>query len=158
MSHIPVNHPLRSFYRFLAALAGLYILVFGVVAFTKTKGFPAFSQTHTAWALGIRANLAFSIISILVGAVLIVGALLGRNIDHFINIWGGGAFMIIGILMLLLMETSANFFAFSMANVIVSFVIGCVLLLAGLYGKTGTREQAIHEEDVRHSVMPPDRA
>jgi hypothetical protein len=158
MSHIPVNHPLRSFYRFLAALAGLYILIFGVVAFTRTKSFPAFSQSETAWALGLRANLGFAIISIIAGAILVVSALLGRNIDHFINIWGGLAFMLIGILMLALLESNANFFAFSMVNVIVSFVVGTVLFTAGLYGKTGTREDAIREDAVRHYVTPADHA
>jgi uncharacterized protein DUF4383 len=152
MSHIPVNHPLRSFYRFLAALAGLYILIFGIVAFTMTKSFPAFSQTHTAWALGLRANLAFSIISIIAGAVIVVSALLGRNIDYFINIWGGVGFMLVGILMLLLINTSANFFAFSVVNVIISFIIGVVLFTAGLYGKTGSREDAMHEDALRHST------
>jgi Domain of unknown function (DUF4383) len=158
MSHIPVNHPLRSFYRFLAVLAGLYILVFGVVAFTKTKDFPGFSQTETAWALGLRSNLAFAIVSIIAGAVVIVGALLGRNIDHFINIWGGLAFMFFGVLLLALLDSDANFFAFSMANVIVSFIIGVVLFTAGLYGRTGSSDLAAHEDAMRHSVVQRDHA
>lgn len=158
MSHIPVNHPLRGFYRFLAALAGLYILVFGVVAFIKAKDFPAFSQTQTVRALGLHANLAFGVTSIVAGAVLLVGALLGRNIDRFINLWGGIAFMVVGILMLLLMETDANFFAFTMANVIVSFLVGTLLFAAGLYGKISTAEQALREDEMRHTLTPQGQA
>lgn len=158
MSHIPVNHPLRGFYRFLAALAGLYILVFGVVAFIKAKDFPAFSQTQTVRALGLHANLAFGVTSIVAGAVLLVGALLGRNIDRFINLWGGIAFMVVGILMLLLMETDANFFAFTMANVIVSFLVGTLLFAAGLYGKIGVAEQAPREDEARHTLTPQGQA
>lgn len=158
MAHLPVNHPLRGFYRFLATLVGIYILAFGVVAFSKTNGYPAFSQSQTAWALGLRSNLGFAIISIVAGAILFVGAALGRNFDHYINMVGGIGFLIAGIAMMGLMETNANFLAFSMANCIVSFVIGVVLFTAGLYGKTGTREQAQAEEKVRHAVVPQDRA
>ncbi|HZD96938.1 MAG TPA: DUF4383 domain-containing protein, partial [Micromonosporaceae bacterium] len=80
MSHIPVNHPLRTFYRFLATLAGLYILIFGIVAFVKTKGTPAFQQHSLPWVFGLHANLAFSIISIVAGIVVVLAALVGRNV------------------------------------------------------------------------------
>jgi hypothetical protein len=153
MAHTPINHPLRGFYRFLSALAGLYVLVFGVVAFTKTKGDPLFSQDHLAWALGLRSNLAFAILSIIAGAVILVAALLGRNIDHFVFLWGGGGFMIVGILMLALLESDSNFLGFSMSNCIVSFLIGAILVTAGLYTKTGTPDQAADEETFRHASV-----
>lgn len=151
MSHIPINHPMRTFYRFLSALVGLYVLVFGVVALARTKGTPAFSQDHLSWALGLRSNLGFAVISIVVGAIILVSALIGRNIDHFVNVGGGIFFMVAGMLMMVLMETNANFLGFSMANCIASFVIGTVLLAAGLYGKTGSAEDAVAEELARHS-------
>ncbi len=144
MSHIPVNHPLRSFYRFLAALAGLYVLVFGIVAFAKTSGngVGAFSQSHLQWALGLRANAGFAIISIVAGAVIVVAAVIGRNVDRYINVAGGLFFMVVGMGMMLLMRTDANFLGFSMANSIASFLIGTVLFAAGLYGKTESRKVA----------------
>jgi len=150
MSHIPVNHPLRTFYRFLAAVSGLYILVFGVVAFGKTSGNDLFDRQDLASALGLRGNLGFALMSIAAGAVILVCTLIGRNIDRAINMVGGIAFMAVGILMLCLLRTDANFLGFSMTNVIVSFVIGTVLFAAGLYGKTGTAEQAAAEEHARH--------
>ena len=153
MAHTPINHPLRGFYRFLSALAGLYVLVFGVVAFTKTKGDPLFAQDNLVWALGLRSNLAFAILSIIAGAIILVAALLGRNIDHFVFLWGGGGFMIVGILMLLLLESDSNFLGFSMSNCIVSFIIGTILLTAGLYTKSGTVEQAAAEDALRHSTL-----
>jgi hypothetical protein len=136
---IPVNHPLRPFYRFLAALAGLYVLIFGIVALTKTRGMTPFSQApnNNAWALGLRANLGFAIISIIAGAIVLVGAMIGRNVDRHINTYGGLAFMIVGMAMLLLLQTNADFLAFSMSNCVASFIIGTVLFSAGLYGKTG---------------------
>jgi hypothetical protein len=150
MSHIPVNHPLRTFYRFLATLAGLYILIFGIVAFVKTKGTPAFQQHSLPWVFGLHANLAFSIVSIVAGIVVVLAALVGRNVDRFINVVGGLAFMLMGMLMMALMVTDANFLGFSMVNCIVSFIIGTVLFTAGLYGKTGPAHLAYAEEAARH--------
>jgi hypothetical protein len=150
MSHIPVNHHLRPFYRFLAILAGVYVLIFGIVAFAKTKDLAAFEQHGLPWALGLRANLAFAIISMVAGVVIIVAGFIGRNVDRFIDVAGGIAFMLMGVLMMVLMETDANFLGFSMVNCIVSFIIGVVLFTAGLYGKTGPEHLARAEELARH--------
>ena len=87
---------------------------------------------------GLRTNLAFSIISIIAGVIVLGGAIVGGNFDHFINLFGGIVFLVAGILMLTLLETDANFLDFSMATCIVSFVIGIVLFTAGLYGRTGS--------------------
>lgn len=151
MSHIPVNHPLRTFYRGLATLAGLYILIFGIAAFVKTKGTPAFQQHDLPWVLGLHANLSFSIISILAGIVIVLAALVGRNVDRFINVVAGPAFILVGMLMMALMATDANFLGFSMVNCIVSFVIGIVLFTAGLYAKTGPADLAYAQDAVQHS-------
>jgi Domain of unknown function (DUF4383) len=149
MSHIPVNHPLRNFYRTLATIAGLFVLVFGIVALTKTTGSPAFEQHGLPSALGLRANLAFAVLSIPAGIVIIGAALIGRNVDRFINVAGGIAFMVVGMFMIALLRTDANFLGFTMVNVIVSFVIGTVLFTAGLYAKTGPAKLA-HAESVGH--------
>jgi hypothetical protein len=105
---------------------------------------PAFSQTakDNAWALGLRANLGFAVISIVAGAIILVCAMIGRNIDRHVNIWGGILFMAVGMAMLLLLQTNANFLTFSMSNCVVSFIIGTVLFSAGLYGKTGPSDSA----------------
>ncbi len=149
MSHIPVNHPLRTFYRFLAALAGLYIPVFGLVAATKAQG-PAFSQHDLVRVMGLQANLGFAVMSVVVGAFILVCTFIGRNVDRAVNLVGGLLFMVAGILMLTLLRTDANFLGFAMANVIVSFIIGTVLFAAGLYGRTGTPELAAAQEHARH--------
>ena len=67
MAHIPINHPLQPFYRVLAGLIGLYLVVFGTVGVIKTRGLPLFEQDGLPWVLGLRANLAFAILSIVVG-------------------------------------------------------------------------------------------
>lgn len=149
MAHSPVNHHLRPLYRVLAAIAGLYLLGFGLVGYAQTRGTDAFARGDTA-VLGLRTNVAFSLLSIVVGAVVLLAAVLGRNVDRAVNLVGGAAFLVVGGIMMALLRTDANVLNFSMATCVVSFVIGLVLLTAGLYGKSGSTEAAAAEELYRH--------
>lgn len=136
MAHTSVNHPLRPLHRILAGLAGLYVLVFGIVGTVKTSGTEAFGNPPE-YALGLRTNLAFSVISIVAGLVIIAVTAIGRNLDHKVNQAAGYGFVVVGFLMLTLLQTDANILNFSVATCVVSFVIGLVLLTAGLYSKVG---------------------
>lgn len=159
MAHLPVNHPARPFLRVLVVLTGLYILVFGIAGLVASWDEPFFSREDT-WALGLRTNPAFALLSIVVGAVVAVGAVYGHNIDHFINLWGGIVFLVAGIVMMTLLRTDLNLLNFAMVNCIVSFVIGTVMLTAGLYGKEGPPEFREAEEKLRHGEgpqVPPER-
>jgi len=135
MSHYPVNHPLRPVYRILAALAGVYILVFGVVGAVRAVGAPMFDRSDLV--LGLRTNLAFALMSIGAGAVILLAWFVGRNVDRAVNLWGGVGFMTVGTALLALLHTELNVLNFSMATVIVSFAIGLLLFTAGLYGLSG---------------------
>ena len=148
MAHIPVNHPYGPFYRVMAGLAGAYVLAFGVVGLIRTWGDPVFSR-EDVYALGLRTNLAFSVLSIVVGAVVLGGAVVGGMAAHWINMVGGAVFLFAGLAMLALMQTDANFLNFSVATCDVSFVIGLVMLTTGLYNKVGPPEVAEAEESFR---------
>jgi Domain of unknown function (DUF4383) len=147
--HTPVNHPLRPLYRVIGGLCGLYVLFFGIVGLIETRGTELFGNPP-AYALGLKTNMAFSLVSIVAGIIILAGTLIGRNIDQKINYYGGFVFMAMGILMLCLLQTDANFLNFSVATCVVSFVIGLALVTAGLYGKVGTAEDARAEEAFRH--------
>ncbi|HZM74993.1 MAG TPA: DUF4383 domain-containing protein [Candidatus Limnocylindrales bacterium] len=148
--HLPINHRLSGFYRFLAALAGIFLIVFGIVGLAQTLGDPLFDRADVA-ALGLRTNLAFSLLSIVVGAIVPLGAFIGGNLAHYLNLFGGGVFWLSGLVMLVLLQTDANIFNFQVATCIVSFLIGTLLVLAGLYGKSGTAEEEQAEDAFRHS-------
>jgi hypothetical protein len=152
--HLPINHRLSGFYRFLAALAGIFLLVFGIVGVVQTWGDPLFDRADVS-ALGLGTNLAFSLLSILVGAVVLVGAVIGGNLAHYLNLFGGGVFWAAGLVMLLLLQTDANFLNFQVATCVVSFLIGTLLVLAGLYGKSGTEDEERAEDEFRHSGRGP---
>jgi len=149
MAHIPINHPLRPIYRAISGLIGLYILVFGIIGFAKTRDLDFFT-THGEWVLGLRTNPAFSVLSIIAGIIILAGAVIGRNVFVYTNLAFAMIFFVAGLAMMTLLQTEANILSFSMVNCVVSFIFGMVTLGAGLYGKVGTREQQ-HDEDVfRH--------
>lgn len=149
MSHIPVNHPLRPLYRAIASLVGIYLVIFGVVGAISSAGDGAFARGDIG-ALGLRTNLAFSIASLAAGAVILLAVVVGGGIYYLMGVWGGVAFLVVGIAMLALLNTDLNVLNFSVATVIVSFIIGMVLFSAGMYGRSGSPEQAQAEEAVRH--------
>lgn len=157
MAHIPLNHHLQPLYRVLAGAAGLYVLLFGVVGVVQTGSFELFAQKGLPSVLGLRANRAFAILSIVVGLILLGGALIGRNLDQRINLFASVVFLVAGLAMMVLMQTDLNFLGFTMATCIVSFVIGLVLFTASLYGKVGTAEDVRREEAFRHGgAVDPD--
>ncbi|MFJ6195092.1 DUF4383 domain-containing protein [Micromonospora sp. NPDC092111] len=152
MAHFPVNHPARPLYRVFAGLVGVYILLFGVWGVAETWGDPLFDRGNH-WVLGLRTNLGFSLVSVIFGVVLIIGASRRSNLGHHMNLTAGVVFMVTGVAMMCVLQTSANFLNFSMSTVIVSLLFGLLLLATGLYDKIGTDEHAEREKaNRRHPV------
>jgi hypothetical protein len=149
MSHIPVNHHLRPLYRAIAALIGIYVLLFGVVGIISSAGTQLLARGDIS-ALGLRTNLAFSVASVAAGALILLSVIVGRGVYYVMGVWGGVAFMVVGLVMLALLNTDLNVLNFSVATVMVSFVFGILLFSAGLYGKSGAPEVARAGEAVRH--------
>ncbi|WDZ86741.1 DUF4383 domain-containing protein [Micromonospora cathayae] len=155
MPHFPVNHPARPLYRAFAGLVGAYILVFGVWGLVETWGQPLFDR-GSHWALGLRTNLAFSLASVAFGIVLLVGASRRGNLGHYMNLTAGVVFMVTGVAMMSVLQTSANFLNFSMSTVIVSMIFGLLLLATGLYDKVGPADHAEAERRGRnHTIASP---
>jgi hypothetical protein len=154
MAHLPVNHHLRPLYRTLAGLAGAYILVFGIAGLVESAGTPLFGRQGT-WVLGLRTNLAFSLLSIAVGVIVLGANLIGRNLDQYVNLAAAVTFLVAGLVMMTLLQTDANFLNFTMATCVVSFILGLVMLAAGLYGRVGSPEQQYAEEAYRHGGVDP---
>jgi hypothetical protein len=152
MAHLPKNHVLRPFYRILALAAGVYCLIFGIVGALRTHGHSIFAQVPVR-ALGLRTNLAFALLSVLVGLVVIGATAVGRNVDRNVNIVLGPGFIVMGLAMMTVMRTSANVLNFGMSTCVVSFVIGLALFAGGLYGEEAPPEQALAEEQHRRGTV-----
>ncbi|NES14227.1 MULTISPECIES: DUF4383 domain-containing protein [Micromonospora] len=143
MSHTPVNHPARPIYRAIGGLVGLYFVVFGVLGIIVSAGNDVLAQDDTK-VLGQGTNLGFSLLSVVLGAMILLGVVIGRNLDVAINQWLAYALIALGLAELALLQTSANIFNFSIMTDIVVLVLALVLLMAGMYGKVGTDQE--HEE------------
>ena len=141
MGHFPINHHLRPLYRALAGLAGVFLLVLGVIGVTRTSGLDAFAREDLPWIFGMRVNPAFAWLSIILGAVVVLGAVLGRNIDYFVNWTIGVLLMVLGTAALAYLQTDANILAFSMTNVIGVYLLAIVIFTAGLYSRVGDPEK-----------------
>ncbi|MFE9205291.1 DUF4383 domain-containing protein [Micromonospora sp. NPDC007230] len=140
MAHTPVNHPARPIYRAIGGLVGLYFVVFGVLGVIVSLGNDFLAQDDTT-VLGQGTNLGFSLVSIIVGALILLGTVIGRNLDVIINQWLSYALMALGLAALAFLRTDANILNFSVATVIVVLFLALVLLMAGMYGKVGTDEE-----------------
>ena len=141
MAHNPVNHPLRPLYRALAGLAGVYLIVFGVVGLIVTSGHGLFGQPDDR-VLGQGSSLFWSIASIVIGAVVLLVTVIGRNVDTEAHKYLGYGLMVIGSYELAVSRTDANFLKFTISTVVVTYLVGLVLLLAHLYGKVAPQSEA----------------
>ncbi|MEU8253995.1 DUF4383 domain-containing protein [Micromonospora inaquosa] len=141
MAHTPVNHPARPIYRAIGGLTGLYLVVFGVLGIIASTGNEILAQDDTR-VLGQGTNLGYSLLSVLLGIVVLVGTALGRNIDVAINQWLAYSLMVISLAGLAFIRTDANIFNFSITTVVVVMAAALVLLMVGMYGKVGTEDEA----------------
>ena len=130
MPHFPLNHPLGGFYRGLAVIAAIAMVIYPLV----------FSD-----------NAAFAVVMMVLAVPVLLGVFAGRHRHHFLNEIVGAILILLGIAGLLVLNSSFNYLDLSVSSCIVLFVIGAVLLTAGMYTKTGTTEQARAEDAYRHA-------
>ena len=140
MAHTPVNHPARPIYRAIGGLIGLYLVLFGLLGFFASTGDPFFGQGDTQ-VLGQGTNLGFSLLSIVIGAVVLAGTVIGRNLDVLINQWSAYLIMVVSLGGLAFLRTDANIFNLSVATVVVLMLLSLALLMSGMYSKVGTDEE-----------------
>ena len=148
MAHNPVNHPLRPMYRALSAITGAYLVVFGVVGLIVTPGNGLFGQPDDR-VLGQGANLFWSIVTIILGGIVLATSVLGRNLDVAVDKYIGWALLVVGSYELATTRTDANFLKFTISTVVVTYLVGLVLIVAGLYVKTGPAAEASTPRQVR---------
>lgn len=133
--HLPVDHRLNMVYRIGAGLMGLGLLAFGILGVIDRIGFFD-TGGDTVWSL--NTNGALSWLSVAVGLLLLVGMVIGGNFASTLNMVLGVLFVASGFLNMGLLETDYNFLAFEIQNCMLSFVIGILLLVFGMYGRVGS--------------------
>ncbi|MFJ8943663.1 DUF4383 domain-containing protein [Streptomyces sp. NPDC102395] len=150
--HLPVDHRLNKVYRVGAGLMGAGLLTFGIFGILHRIGFFD-TGGDTVWSL--NTNGALSWLSVAVGLLLMVGMVIGGNFASTLNMTLGVLFVLSGFLNMGLLETDYNFLAFQIQNCLLSFVIGILLLVFGMYGRVGS---ALPHDNPYYRARHPDLA
>uniref|UniRef100_A0AAU3GYN8 DUF4383 domain-containing protein n=1 Tax=Streptomyces sp. NBC_01401 TaxID=2903854 RepID=A0AAU3GYN8_9ACTN len=129
---LPVDHRLSRVYRVGAGLMGLLLVAFGILGLIDRIGY---FDTGGDTVAGLNTNGTLSVLSICVGLLLFVGMVIGGNFASTLNMVLGVAFILSGFVNLALLDSSMNFLAFHMQNVLFSFVVGLLLMMFGMYGR-----------------------
>jgi hypothetical protein len=85
--------------------------------------------------LGLSSNGLLSVISVVVGGILVAAGLRGGRTASTVLVVIGSAFVLSGLVNALVLGTSLNLLAFRIPNVIFSFVVGALLLFLGAWGR-----------------------
>lgn len=133
---LPVDHQLGAVYRWGAAFCGVVLLIFGSLGFADALS-PFTTDGNTV--AGLSSNGALSLISVLVGAALIAGGVIGGNFASGLNMAVGTLFLLSGFVHIFILDRPANILGFGMTNVIFSFVMGLVILTFGMYGRVSSK-------------------
>ncbi|MFD8702510.1 DUF4383 domain-containing protein [Kitasatospora sp. NPDC059648] len=131
-----VDRRLALVWRVGAAAGGIFLIVFGILGLADHPGFLA---THGDRISGLSTNGALSILSIVAGAILVLGAVIGGNFASNLNMVVGVLFVLSGFYGLTVLgRPEANILNFRMSNVLFAFVFGIVLTTFGMYGRVSS--------------------
>jgi hypothetical protein len=123
---------LDSVHRVGAVLFALGLWVFGILGLVNRLD--PFTTNGTP-VLGLSSNGLLSVISLVVGAILIAAAVRGGRTASTVTVIVGVAFILSGLANVLVLDTPLNLLAFRMPNVIFSLIAGALLLFLGAYGR-----------------------
>ncbi|MBK3625986.1 DUF4383 domain-containing protein [Streptomyces sp. MBT49] len=133
---LPLDHRLATVYRYGAAFCGLVLLVFGTLGFADRLSPFDTDGRHLA---GMSTNGVLSLISVVVGLLLIAGAIVGGNFASTLNMVVGSLFLLSGFVHVFILDRSANVLDFGMINVMFSFIMGLIILTFGMYGRVSSK-------------------
>lgn len=128
----PGPHPVHTVHRVSAAAVGGFLVLFGVLGLTRGLG-PLTLESSAV--MGLTTNGPLSVISAIVGIVLIGAAVRGGPTASTVSIVVAVGFLISGLVNAFLLGTPMNMLAFTVPNVVFSIVVGLVLLVLGSYGR-----------------------
>ena len=97
------------------------------------------------------AIVALVVFAVLVGAIVVLAAVIGRNSDVEVDKYFGWGIIAVGSYGLAVTRTDANFLNFSVTTVIGTYLVGLVLITAGLYSKVAPEEHTGAPRQVREA-------
>jgi len=152
LAHIPINHHLRGLYRAVAALSGLYLVVLGIYGIIETSGLELFARDDLPEVWRQQLNPASAGMLLVLGGIVVLATVVGRNLDHFANFWIGQILVVVTLLSMAVLRTDANVLGLNMTSVIVVMSVGTLVLASSLYAKIGRSDHSEHHDasDVQH--------
>ena len=152
LAHIPINHHLRGLWRAVGALSGLYLVALGVYGIIETSGLELFAQDDLPEVFAQQLNPASAGMVLVLGAVVVLVTVVGRNLDHFVNFWIGQILVVVATLSMAVLRTDANVLGLNMTSVVVWMLVGLLVLTSALYAKIGRSDGSEHHDpsDVQH--------
>lgn len=123
---------LNALHRVGAVALGTVLWVFGTLGLVdrldvfSTRGQPV---------LGLSSNGLLSVVSLVVGTILIGAAVRGGRTASTVTVVAGAVFLLSGLAHVLVLDTALNVLAFGMSNVVFSLIVGGILLVLGAYGR-----------------------
>lgn len=145
-------------HRLGAVVLGVVLWVFGILGFVNRL---AMFSTDGGRVLGLSSNGLLSLISLVVGTVLIGAAVRGGRTASTVTVVVGAAFLLSGMANVLVLDTPLNVLAFGMSNVIFSLLVGAALLFLGAWGRftgglppSNPYQQERHDQDDEQEIVP----
>ncbi len=126
--------------RLVAYVLGAVFLLIGVLGFAVTTDV-GFASREGDTLLGFEVNPLHNIVHLLVGAVLLLGATRGVAAARSANIAIGGTYLVVGIIGLFILDSSANILALNSADNVLHLVSAAALLGAGLAADKDNRRR-----------------
>jgi Domain of unknown function (DUF4383) len=144
---------LDHLHRVGAVIFALGLGAFGVLGLVNRL--PLFSTTGRN-VFGLSTNGALSLISLIVAALLIAAAVRGGRIASTALVVIGAAFVLSGVVNVLVLGTPLNLLAFQISNVIFSFIAGALLLILGAWGRFsgGLPDDNPYRQERHHDDKP----
>jgi hypothetical protein len=125
--------------RLLATVFGGVYLLVGLLGFTVTSGI-GFFDVKGGLLLGIfEVNVFHNVAHLLIGAALLIAGLSNVQAAKTVNTVVGAAYLLLGIVGLFIVGSSANILAINSADNVLHFGSAIILLGVGLAADKGLR-------------------
>jgi hypothetical protein len=121
-----------NLHRIGAAVVGGFVFVFGL---TGLSWRPEMFSTEGPVVFGMTTNGFLAFVSMAIGFMLVFTAVFGGPVAGWVAIAAGAAFILSGVVNVFLLGTPLNVMAFTMPNVVFSWVVGAVLVALGMIGR-----------------------
>lgn len=120
-------------------IGGLFYLLVGLLGFTVSGGHDVAGRDGGRLLGLFEVNVLHNIVHLLVGAVLILGAMAGVRASRAVNTTVGLVYLVLGLIGLFIRNTDANILALNRGDNWLHLISGAVLLLVGLFADRGER-------------------